>query len=111
MKAAGAKEFVESQQDGLDAEVGEGGRKLSGGQRQRIAIARAMIHKPQILFLDEATSALDTDTEKNLLETLKTLSKDVTVIFISHNQIVQDYADHVYEVGNQMIKPMKAKRK
>lgn len=110
LEAAGAKEFVESQSGGLNAEVGEGGRKLSGGQRQRIAIARAMIHKPQILFLDEATSALDTDTEKNLLETLKVLSKDVTVIFISHNQIVQDYADDVYQVGNQTIQPMKAKK-
>ncbi|MCT4655722.1 MAG: ABC transporter ATP-binding protein/permease [Cohaesibacter sp.] len=108
LEAAGAREFVESLPDGLDSAAGEGGRKLSGGQRQRIAIARAMIHQPKLLLLDEATSALDTDTEKRLLETLKNLAKDVTVIFISHNKIVQDYADEVYIVGNKTIKPMES---
>ncbi len=98
LEAAGAKEFVEKMPGGLEAPVGENGRKLSGGQRQRIAIARAIVHKPQLLLLDEATSALDPETEQNLLDTLKKLSKEMTVICISHNLTVLDYADTVYEV-------------
>ncbi len=98
LDAAGAKDFVNSLPDKLNSYVGEGGRKLSGGQRQRIAIARAMIHRPQILLLDEATSALDLKTEEILLETLQKLSKKVTIIFISHNKKVQEFADIVYKV-------------
>ncbi len=100
LEQAGAREFVESLPDKLYSSVGEGGRMLSGGQRQRIAIARAIVHKPQILLLDEATSALDAYTEKYLLDTLKELSKEITVIFISHNETVQDFADRVYYLEN-----------
>lgn len=98
LEQAGAKEFVESLPDKLNSSVGEGGRMLSGGQRQRIAIARAIVHKPQVLLLDEATSALDSYTEKYLLDTLRELSKGITVIFISHNEAVQDFADQVYHL-------------
>ena len=98
LEMAGAKTFVDSLPQKLHAPVGEGGRKLSGGQRQRIAIARAIIHKPQILLLDEATSALDTQTELTLLKTLQKLAEEMTVIFVSHNPVVKNYAQHVYKV-------------
>ena len=98
LEMAGAKDFVKSLPDKLNAGVGEGGRMLSGGQRQRIAIARAIVHSPQVLLLDEATSALDSYTEKHLLDTLRELSKEITVIFISHNEAVQDFADQVYHL-------------
>lgn len=103
LDAVDAREFVENMQGQLNASVGEGGRRLSGGQRQRIAIARAMLSKPQILLLDEATSALDNETERILLKTLRALSKKVTIIFISHNKVVQDYADKVYLLENGCI--------
>ncbi|PJB69205.1 MAG: hypothetical protein CO093_10975 [Alphaproteobacteria bacterium CG_4_9_14_3_um_filter_47_13] len=103
LEAAGAKNFVESLADGIHAPVGENGRMLSGGQRQRIAIARAIIHKPQILLLDEATSALDKDTEQVLMKTLQNLTKDMIVIFASHNVAVQDYADYVYRIESGKI--------
>ncbi len=103
LDAAGASDFVKSLPNQLSSQVGEGGRKLSGGQRQRIAIARAMVHKPQILLLDEATSALDSKTEQVLLKTLQGLSKKVTIIFISHNKTVQDFADNIYQVDNGKV--------
>lgn len=103
LEKAGAKEFVSQLEDGIYAPVGENGRMLSGGQRQRIAIARAIVHKPKLLLLDEATSALDRETEERLLVTLQNLAKDMMIIFVSHNMIVQNYADKVYKIQNEKI--------
>ena len=64
--------------------IGENGIRLSGGQRQRIGIARALYHKPQILILDEATSALDVQTEKAVMDSVNKLSKNLTIILITH---------------------------
>ncbi len=103
LEAAGAKDFVNDMPEKLHTSAGEGGRRLSGGQRQRIAIARALLHKPQILLLDEATSALDPETEIVLLKTLQSLAKDMIVILISHNSAVQDYAQVTYELNQGQI--------
>jgi len=103
LTAAGAREFVESKAEKLYAPVGENGRMLSGGQRQRIAIARAIVHKPQILILDEATSAVDQETEQVLLRTLRELTREMTVVFVSHNKGVLAFADHVYEIRDGRV--------
>ncbi len=95
LKESGAEDFVISLDNGLNTLVGENGRRLSGGQKQRIAIARAIVHKPEILILDEATSALDKETESALLDTFKTLSTKMMVIMASHSQAATAYADIV----------------
>lgn len=59
---------------------------LSGGQKQRIAIARALIKEAQIIMADEPTGALDSNTGKQVLDTLKKLSKEKLVIVVSHDQ-------------------------
>lgn len=64
--------------------VGERGIRLSGGQRQRLGIARALYHDPKVLILDEATNALDIHTEQLVLEEIKKLRKDRTMIVITH---------------------------
>ena len=64
--------------------IGESGVRLSGGQRQRIGIARALYNKPQVLILDEATSALDNQTEEIVMDAVKKLGKDITIILIAH---------------------------
>ncbi len=69
---------------GFDTEVGERGLKLSGGEKQRVAIARTLVKNPPVLMLDEATSALDTRTEKDILATLKRVSRDRTTLSIAH---------------------------
>ena len=103
LKAAGAWPFVEALENGLDEVVGEGGGRISGGQRQRIAIARAIVHKPVLLILDEATSALDKETEKGILEAIRKLTQDMTVIAIAHQDSVLAYADNVLRLENGVL--------
>jgi ATP-binding cassette subfamily C protein len=76
--------FVESQEDGLEAQISSHGVNLSGGQRQRLGIARALITNPRFLVLDEATSALDAETEFLISQTISSMKKNVTIIIIAH---------------------------
>jgi ATP-binding cassette subfamily B multidrug efflux pump len=83
-KLAGAHDFITSFAEGYDTIVGERGVGLSGGQRQRIALARALVKDPSILILDDTTSAVDMETEHAIQQSLKTISKDKSVIIIAH---------------------------
>lgn len=76
---------------GYDSRLGERGLNLSGGQKQRVSIARAILANPKILILDDAFSALDTYTEEAILDNLKNVFPDKTVILISHRiSTIQD---------------------
>lgn len=110
LEMAGASDFTSSLDEGLHATVGERGQRFSGGQRQRIAIARALVAKPQLLIFDEATSALDDKTETEIFETAKKLSSHITVIVISHNDKIKNYADHIVNVSNGEVTYQKAKK-
>ena len=83
-KMANAHDFIMSQPEGYERNVGEKGFALSGGERQRIAIARAILRNPPILVLDEATSALDTVTERLVQDAIDNLMKDRTTFAIAH---------------------------
>jgi ATP-binding cassette subfamily B protein len=83
-KSAEIHDFILTLPQGYDTPVGDRGGQLSGGQRQRIALARALVREPAILILDEATSALDPATEAGILATIERITKDRTVIFITH---------------------------
>jgi ATP-binding cassette subfamily C protein len=98
LRAAGVWEVVEGMPGGLDASVGERGSKLSGGERARIGLARALAGHPQLLILDEATAALDPETEAKVLETLRSLRGEVTVLAISHQPALREVADRVYRI-------------
>jgi len=103
LKAAGAWDFISAMPDGVQTIVGERGAKLSGGQRQRIAIARALVHRPQLLILDEATSALDPETEASICQTLKTLRGQFTILAISHQTAMVNVADRVFRISSGAI--------
>ena len=100
LRAAGAWDFVHSLPGGMHASVGERGGKLSGGQRQRIVIARALVRRPQLLILDEATSALDGESAEAVRQTLQQLRGSLTILVITHQDLLVDIADRVYRLEN-----------
>ncbi len=78
--------------------------QLSGGQKQRVAIARALIKNPEIIMADEPTGALDSNTGKQVMETLKKLSKTKLVIIVSHDrEFAEIYGDRVIELKDGHI--------
>ena len=70
---------------------------LSGGERQRVAVARAIVHRPRLVLADEATANLDTHNATQLIESMRTLNRDlnVTFVFSTHDQRLLDRADRV----------------
>ena len=78
--------------------------QLSGGQKQRVAIARALIKNPEIIMADEPTGALDSNTGKQVMETLKKLSKEKLVIIVSHDrEFAEIYGDRIVELKDGKI--------
>ena len=103
LKAACLYDFVDSLPQKIDTVIGERGVKLSGGQKQRLAIARLILHNPQIIILDEATSALDSIVESEILDNLSNIFSDRTMIVISHKPLVNFKKDETYLVENKCI--------
>ena len=95
-------EVIDSLENGLESEIGEGGIKLSGGQKQRIGIARALYKRPSILVLDEAMSAMDQKTESIVIENLKKI-KDITIISITHRLSTIKDCDNIFIIENGVL--------
>ena len=100
-KLAGIDNYIEKYPAKYDKCFGENGIKLSGGQKQRVAIARALYKEPQILILDEATSSLDSETEKYILESIKSLPIYITIVLISHRKSNLQICDKVYKFDHK----------
>lgn len=78
---------------------------LSGGEQQRIAIARAVVHAPDLVLADEPTANLDSRTGAAVLTLLKQLNRrlDTTVLFSTHDQRIIDMSDHVLWLSDGRI--------
>lgn len=85
LRYANLQEFVDRQKDKLNTNIGESGDKLSGGEKQRLNIARLFLKNPDIILLDEPTSNLDIESRNLVLESINKLTKDKTVIKVTHN--------------------------
>mgnify|MGYP001584638930 CR=1 FL=1 len=93
-------QLIEQWQEGYQTFVGERGVRLSGGQRQRIGIARALYKKASVLIFDEATSALDNETEREVMEAIKDLGGEITVLIIAHRLTTLRDCDKIVKLGN-----------
>ena len=105
MKQASLEWFISELSQWLDTMIGEGGIKLSGWQKQRLAIARALLRDPQILIFDEATSSLDSLVEKEISDTIESVSHsnpNLMTIVVAHRLSTVMHADMIYvmEKGN-----------
>ncbi|MBQ9409753.1 MAG: ABC transporter ATP-binding protein [Clostridia bacterium] len=102
-KKANIYDFVQKQEKGLDAMVGNRGLKLSGGEKQRLSIARVLLKNPALLIFDEATSALDSISESRIQEAIEPIIKERTSILIAHRLSTIMAADEILVVKDGAI--------
>ena len=102
-KKACCHDFIMSLPKGYDTVIGEAGTSLSGGERQRISIARAIMKDSPIIILDEATANVDPENERDLMEAVKELTKEKTVIMIAHRLKTVRNADQIVVINKGRI--------
>ncbi|MFZ4931646.1 NHLP bacteriocin export ABC transporter permease/ATPase subunit [Chryseobacterium sp. Mn2064] len=100
-RMAGMEEDIRQMPMEMHTVISEGAGTFSGGQRQRLMIARAIVHKPRLLFMDEATSALDNRTQNIVSESLDKLQ--ATRIIIAHRLSTIKNADRIYVMDKGTI--------
>ncbi|GAA3104609.1 MULTISPECIES: ABC transporter ATP-binding protein [Nonomuraea] len=83
LEIAQAREFVEAMPGQLEEPIAQGGTNVSGGQRQRLAIARALVHRPEIYLFDDSFSALDYATDARLRAALAEEITDATIVIVA----------------------------
>ena len=101
IQAASLGELIGSLPEGVDTVTGESGCRLSGGQRQRIGIARALYKDAEVLLFDEATSSLDSRTEREIVESIETLSagnSNLTILIVSHREKTLEFCDRIIDM-------------
>lgn len=103
VQIAQLESLINSLPNGLNTEVGERGVRLSGGQRQRIGLARALYRNPDILVLDEATSALDVETESEIMDSIKKLKGEKTIIIVAHRYSTVNHCDIIYKFSQGKV--------
>ena len=96
---AATADFVMETPDGMDTKCGEKGAGFSEGQAQRIAIARGLLRPGGVLLLDEPSSSLDIETEKVLIDRLKTKAEGKTLIVITHREEIAEICSSVLRLG------------
>ena len=101
---------------GLKEQINKKPNQLSGGQMQRVAIARALVNDPDIILADEPTGALDSKTSVQIMELLKSISKDKLIIMVTHNpDLAKEYSTRIIKLldGNMVSdsKPYEPEKK
>ena len=95
LEIAQAADFVRDMTAGLDTPINQGGTNVSGGQRQRLAIARALVHKPEIYLFDDSFSALDLATDARLRAALAPHTADAAVLIVGQRVSTISRADQI----------------
>jgi ATP-binding cassette subfamily B protein len=95
LEIAQAADFVRAMPQGLDSPIDQGGTNVSGGQRQRLAIARAIVHRPEIYLFDDSFSALDLATDARLRAALAPVTADAAVLVVAQRVSTIRNADRI----------------
>ncbi|MBE6054527.1 MAG: ABC transporter ATP-binding protein/permease [Clostridium sartagoforme] len=103
LKVARLYDFVTGLRDGLNTNVGESGNALSGGQKQRLALARAILANRKMIIFDEATSNIDVESEEDIWEAIYDLSKEKTILVISHRLANVKEAKKIYVMNKGVL--------
>lgn len=93
VEAAQLRPVLQRLSRGLDHALDAGAAGLSGGEQQRLAVARALLRPSAVLILDEATSALDLPTEAAVLQSIRQLRLEMTLVVISHRVKALSWVD------------------
>ena len=104
IKVTNAEKFINDMPERLNTIIGDKGDFLSTGQKARLAFTRAFLMDPQILILDEITSSLDKKSSDYIIQTLCELKKKITIIAISHDPLVIDQAENLFELTKLGLK-------
>ncbi len=89
--------------DGFDTVVGEKGVILSGGQKQRIAVARCLLHEADILVLDDPISQVDLETGTKIINTIRKMAGQKTIIIVSHRLSAVSHADQIISLDQGCV--------
>ena len=103
LDVAQARDFVERMEGGLDAPIAQGGTNVSGGQRQRLAIARVLVHRPEIYLFDDSFSALDYATDAALRAALTRHIADATVVIVAQRVSTIRDADRIIVLDDGLV--------
>ncbi len=103
LKAAALYDTIQSFPEGLKTIVGEKGVVLSGGQKQRVILARALLDDAPILLLDDPIGQVDTQTASEIIHAIRNISKDKTVIIVSHRLAAVQFADRILALDQGRI--------
>lgn len=99
-KRVGIHDYIMSLKDGYNTKLVADAENISNGQKQLIALARTLLSKSEVLLFDEATSSLDINTSKHVMEILKDLKRDHTILMITHKPSLMKLADDIIVIDH-----------
>lgn len=102
-RLAGVDQFVNLHPSGFDMPVGERGQALSGGQKQSIAIARALLHQPQLLIMDEPSNSMDNASEEQFKRQLKSVIEGRTLLMVTHKMSLLTLVDRLIVIDQGQV--------
>ncbi|MEG2348697.1 MAG: ABC transporter ATP-binding protein, partial [Clostridia bacterium] len=99
-KKAGIHDYIMNLKDGYNTKLVSDAENISTGQKQLISLARTLLSKSEVLLFDEVTSSLDLNTSKEIMNILKELKKNHTVLMITHKPELMKLADEIIVIDN-----------
>lgn len=99
-KQVGIHDYIMSLKDGYNTKLVADAENISNGQKQLIALARTLLSKSEVLLFDEVTSSLDINTSKHVMEILKDLKRDHTILMITHKPSLMKLADDIIVIDH-----------